>query len=178
MKTGILMTTLILGVTTIAVLNPILSGADEHEANEASTYRAKAAQAKNTLYSTECSACHMAYPPRLLPAEAWKGIMNSLDRHFGDNAELSPEVQAQLTRYLVDNAGTVRGSATPTDNTLPRITTQPWFRHEHNELPDRLVARNPDVRSFSNCAACHTGAAKGRFSEHDIRIPGYGGWDD
>lgn len=178
MKTSMLIATLILGGTAVTLVGPMLSKADEHEAREESTQRAQAAQAKNTLYSNECSACHMAYPPRLLPAEAWKGIMTRLDRHFGDNAELSPEVQAELTRYLVDNAGTGRGYAAPAVDTLPRITDQPWFRHEHDELPRRLVADNPDVRSFSNCVACHTQADKGRFSEHDIRIPGYGGWED
>jgi hypothetical protein len=27
------------------------------------------------------------------------------------------------------------------------------------------------IGSAANCAACHPGAAQGRFSEHDVRIP-------
>jgi mono/diheme cytochrome c family protein len=126
-------------------------------------------------YQTECGACHMAYPAKLLPAGTWTRIMGGLDQHFGDNAELSPALRDELTRYLTDNA---RRSRTATDATPLRITDQRWFLREHREIPKRMVTSNDKVRSFSNCAACHGQAAQGRFSEHGVRIPGYGGWED
>jgi mono/diheme cytochrome c family protein len=33
------------------------------------------------LYKQECAACHMAYPPGLLPARSWTRIMSGLDKH-------------------------------------------------------------------------------------------------
>jgi len=40
------------------------------------------------------------------------------------------------------------------------------------------VKDNPEVGSFSRCDACHTGAAKGSYDEHGVRIPGFGRWED
>ena len=41
-----------------------------------------------------------------------------------------------------------------------------------------MVVNNPRVRSFSNCNACHRYAERGSFNEHEIRIPGYGRYED
>ncbi|MDH5218993.1 MAG: diheme cytochrome c, partial [Gammaproteobacteria bacterium] len=42
----------------------------------------------DSLYKEECSACHMAYQPGLLPARSWEKMMDNLADHFGENAEL------------------------------------------------------------------------------------------
>ena len=131
-----------------------------------------------TRYRAECGSCHTPYPARTLPAPAWRQIMGRLDNHYDDNAELPAETQALLTRYLVDHAGRASRYRAPAGDKLPRITEQPWFTGEHDEIPARMVTGNPKVGSFSNCAGCHTGAAQGRFSEHEVRIPGYGRWED
>jgi len=140
----------------------------------------------NPLYAAECSGCHMAYPPGLLPARSWNKLMAGLDEHFGDNAELDPVVHRKISDYLVASSADssdyrrsrriMRGL--PADQSPVRISDLPYIRHEHDELPARVVRDNPEVRSLSNCDACHQGAQKGSFSEHDIRIPGYGRWDD
>jgi hypothetical protein len=94
--------------------------------------------------------------------------MTGLDRHFGQNAELEPEVRATVERWLVASAGADAGGA----GTSPplRITTLPWFRHEHDEVPARAVAR-PSIRSMANCAACHPGAESWDFDEDRAKIP-------
>ena len=64
------------------------------------------------------------------------------------------------------------GSYSPDDfitGTL-RITETGWFRHEHDEVPAGIWKR-PAVKSAANCAACHTRADAGDFSERNIRIP-------
>jgi hypothetical protein len=33
------------------------------------------------IYKQECAACHLAYPPGLLPARSWSRIMSGLDKH-------------------------------------------------------------------------------------------------
>lgn len=141
---------------------------------------------ESTLYADECGSCHFAYQPGLLPAQSWERIMANLDDHFGENAELGEQALNSLNRYLTENsAGRVRqglpdriSASLGQENAPLRITKTRFFQHEHDEIPGRMVVDNEQVRSFSNCDACHTRAANGSFREHEIRIPGYGHWDD
>jgi hypothetical protein len=41
-----------------------------------------------------------------------------------------------------------------------------------------LVEDNPQVGSFSNCTACHERAEAGSYDEDEVRIAGYGHWED
>lgn len=126
-------------------------------------------------YEQECAACHMAYPPGLLPAPSWQRLMNGLDKHFGVNASLDEATLKTLSSYLLAHAG--RGgqaSAPPQD----RITQSSWFVRKHREFSAQDWA-NPRIKSAANCAACHTGAAQGDFDEDRVRIPsgvGGGSW--
>jgi hypothetical protein len=138
------------------------------------------------LYQEECGSCHFAYQPGLLPAASWQGIMGNLDDHFGENAELDEANRLALQDYLLSqSAGRVdqglpnRISASLGNMSPPlRITKTRFFLHEHDEIPQRMVQGNDQIRSFSNCDACHREAAQGSFREHEIQIPGYGSWDD
>ena len=140
----------------------------------------------NPQYSAECGSCHMAYPPGLLPARSWQKLMGTLSDHFGENAELAPDVAKPLTAYLVANAAD--RAATPrsariahslrADQTPLRITQLPFFTREHRRIPASAGTGNPKVKSLSNCNACHARAAAGSFSEHDIRVPGFRGRAD
>jgi len=118
-------------------------------------------------YRAECASCHIAYPPRLLPARSWRALMAGLDKHFGTDASLDPPGAARITTFLEQNAGRDRrGSSAP----VLRITETRWFGHEHDELPAR-VWNNPKVKSAANCTACHVGADRGNFNEYGIRLP-------
>lgn len=138
------------------------------------------------VYTEECSACHMAYPAGLLPARSWSKLMAGLDDHFGDNAELDDKTRQHLSSFLQANSADQsdyrrsRKFATSIGkhDTPLRITDTPYFRHEHDEIPARLVSPKAKVKSFSQCNSCHAGAAEGLFNEHDIKIPGLGRWDD
>lgn len=132
----------------------------------------------NPLYKEECGSCHLAYSPGMLPASSWQKIMGSLNSHFGDTAELDPVKQKELTQYLMDNSANGSKSRQAAGDKAIRITQQPWFLHEHDEIPARLSIANPAVKSFSNCAACHQRAEQGSFREREINIPGYGRWED
>jgi hypothetical protein len=59
-----------------------------------------------------------------------------------------------------------------------RISQTRWFRAQHHEIPVKMVSNNPGIGNFSRCDACHTRSAQGSFNEHEVRIPGYGRWDD
>jgi hypothetical protein len=121
----------------------------------------------NPAYKAECGSCHVPYPPKLLPAQSWRELMARLDRHFGSDASLDAKTHEELGRYLAANAG--RRDAPP--GAEPRITETRWFRNEHdNEVPAALW-KSAAVKSAANCAACHTRADDGDYSERSLRLP-------
>ncbi|MBI5889942.1 MAG: cytochrome C [Nitrosomonadales bacterium] len=124
--------------------------------------------ATNALWQAECGSCHLAYPPRLLPAESWQELMTGLDKHFGSDASLDAPSAREIGAFLDKNAGRNRHSK-PGKPVL-RITETRWFVHEHDEV-SADVWKNPKVKSAANCAACHTGAETGNYSERSIKIP-------
>ena len=119
-------------------------------------------------YKTECTACHVAYPPGMLPASSWQRLVTHLPNHFGTDASLDPAAMKELSTWLSANAATGRRAAeSPPED---RITRSAWFRRQHDEVPAATWKR-ASVKSASNCAACHSGADRGDFNEHNVRIP-------
>lgn len=127
------------------------------------------AAVQNPAYQQECSACHVAYPPQFLTAASWRAVMAGLDKHFGSDASLDPATQGEILRYLETNAG--RRDTSANGKPLLRITETRWFVHEHSEELPRDVWKNPGVKTAANCAACHTAAEKGDYSERTLRLP-------
>jgi len=123
--------------------------------------------ATDPVWKEECGSCHIAYPPRLLPATTWREMMSGLNKHFGTDASLDAKTAQHISSFLERNAGRERASRK--SSTL-RITDTRWFVHEHDEVPNGVWA-NPEVKTASNCQACHTGAAAGDFDEDSIRLP-------
>ena len=119
-------------------------------------------------YQQECAACHLAYPPGMLPAASWKRVMATLPKHYGTDASLHAATVKELSMWLNANAGTYkRVSEEPPQD---RITTSAWFERKHREVAAPIWKRVA-VGSRANCAACHTRADKGDFNEDNIRIP-------
>lgn len=119
-------------------------------------------------YRDECTACHVAYAPRLLPAESWRRIIGDLSRHYGADASLDTATTNLLSRWLEANAGAGRKMREPPPE--DRITRSAWFVHEHAGISDRTWRTAAQGRP-ANCAACHTLAEQGDFRERNIRIP-------
>lgn len=119
-------------------------------------------------YQQECAACHVAYPPGLLPAASWKRVMGSLSNHYGTDAALDAASVREISGWLQAHAGTdKRVSEEPPQD---RMTRSPWFVRKHREV-DQQVWKQPAVRSAANCAACHSAADKGSFRESEIQFP-------
>jgi hypothetical protein len=130
-------------------------------------------------YVEECGACHTAYAPGLLPARSWSRMLAELDRHFGDDASLEPDVvkrldaairplaadAAQATDLMRRIAQSVPAGATP-----QRVTETGFFRFMHDEVPASIWKRR-QIGSPGNCLACHPKANQGRFLEAEVRIP-------
>lgn len=121
----------------------------------------------------ECGACHVAYPPALLAADSWRAVMAGLDRHFGNDASLDAAKAKPIAAWLATHAAR-RATADAAGRPLLRISETAWFRHEHRAGHEGLTAaawRSKAVGSPANCAACHSGAARGDYAEDGIRLP-------
>jgi hypothetical protein len=166
---------IILTITLLAYL-PYLAADDDE----------RVTPVKNEQYQEECGSCHFAYQPSLLPSRSWQQLMIQLEDHFGDNAELEANTQKTLTDYLVNHSANfsrdqlaIKMVRRLAKNKTPlRITEMPYLKHEHDEIPKKMVTGNTEVKSLSYCDKCHTKAESGSYLEADIRIPGYGRWDD
>jgi len=129
------------------------------------------------VYQTECGACHVPYPGVFLPGKSWDSLLNNLSDHFGDNAELEPDVIKTIQAYLLgrdyDHSSIKRryGNRFDTPGDPLRVTETRFFGAIHHEIPSRLVKDNPKVGSFAKCDVCHRDAQYGSFDEDGVRIP-------
>jgi len=120
----------------------------------------------------ECGACHLAFPPQMLPARSWKKLMGDLANHFGENAGMPEATRAEITAYLAANAGDaalskqgrrfLRGIGA-TETPL-RITQTPFWQAAHEEVSAARFLSDA-VKTPANCVACHRTASKGVFGE-------------
>jgi hypothetical protein len=132
--------------------------------------------AVNQDFARECSACHWAFHPSVLPAASWQGLMGHLDHHFGEDASLSPALVKSITDYLVANASETWD--TKPANLLRRvnadkpyeITAFPFWTRRHREISDATF-KSKEIGSKINCVACHRDAEKGTFHLSAIQIP-------
>jgi hypothetical protein len=200
MRTSIRTLTIItLGILSLSAVGLALGDddEDEHQGREGHggwvAPRPDIAPVANATYAQECGACHLAYQPGLLPALDWERIMSpdALADHYGDDATVSDALRVEIASYLAassadqglssrSRAFAVVGEVSKDQSgaALPRITQTRYFVKEHDEIPAKLVAGNPDVGSFSQCNRCHRGAEEGIYSEKQVSIPGHGRWDD
>lgn len=143
----------------------------------------------NESYGEECGSCHFAYPPGLLTEASWSKLLNgaALENHFGENAELDDETLADIQAFVFSNsaeksyykrARKIARSVADLKEVPLRITEVPYIKRKHHELTDAMIVGNPDVKSFSNCNACHTQAEKAVFDDDTVKIPNFEEWDD
>jgi hypothetical protein len=135
---------------------------------------------KDTIYVEECGACHLAYPPGLLPVDSGRKIMGGLADHFGESAELDEETADYITNYLEQEALRPGKPTTmsemlrnlPADPPL-RITEFPAFLGAHEIIAEQLQMDEFPEGFLSPCADCHRQAADALFDK-ELLHPGYG----
>lgn len=171
-----------LSIAALLMAGGIYAYADE-EHEEGKTHEIGAVKPMNpqdiasaALYQKECGSCHMAYQPEFLPKRSWVKMMNTLENHFGTDASLDPQDQKAIQNVLMTHASKNDRISDIRGGTALRISQTPHFVREHREIPKKMVVQ-PEVKSFSNCTACHTKAASGSYREREIRIPNYGRWE-
>ena len=140
----------------------------------------------DSFYAKECSSCHFAYQPGLLPQRSWVKLMGDLENHFDTDASLESEDNKKILNYLVNNSAEKFTNykrskkinrSIPKNETPIAITKTPYIIKKHREIRENLITQK-EVGSLANCMACHTTADKGSYSERDINIPNYGKWED
>ena len=126
------------------------------------------AVAPNAKHQQECSSCHVAYPPGLLPAASWERIVGHLNKHYGTDASLDAATTAEIGAWLQAHAA--KDGRLAQEPAQDRISKAGWFVRQHDEVSANTWKR-ASIGSPSNCSACHAEAGKGNFSEHQVRIP-------
>lgn len=132
----------------------------------------------NAVWRAECSSCHLAYHPTLLPARSWERMLREQDKHFGEALGLdepaTQEILAFLTKYSADTRMTETaykiGKSIPSNVAPLRITESDYWKKKHDEIPDKIW-RSKKVGAKSNCGACHRDAESGTFEDAAMRIP-------
>ncbi len=132
----------------------------------------------NDFYRKECGACHFLYQPGLLPERSWIKIMDTLDKHFGEDASLDSAAKEKIKKYLVQNSAeksaskrskrilsSIKSSSTPA-----RISETPYIQSKHRRI-SKDVFKRESIKSISNCIACHKTADEGFYEDDDVVIP-------
>ena len=135
---------------------------------------------KDAIYVEECGACHLAYPPGLLPVDSGLKIMQGLADHFGESAELDEETTDYITKYLHQEALRAGVPTTMSEmlRNLPddpplRITEFPAFLGAHQIILEQLQMDEFPTGFLSPCADCHRQAPDALFDK-ELLHPGYG----
>lgn len=145
--------------------------AEDHEE------RKGAQRSSNSVYKAVCGECHLAYPPRLLPAVSWSEIVDKPGKHAGGDLELKDNEKSAVKKYLAEKSADRRPSkkrgkvATPAAGDGPiRISEIPRIKEKHREIAQEVFARK-SIGSRGNCIACHKTAESGDFDEDNVSIP-------
>lgn len=99
----------------------------------------------NPTWKEECGSCHVTFPPQLLTKENWRQLISSLDKHFGENATLDPEVAKEILDFLLSQAGSVFDGYRSESGM--RITDTPWFSQKHGKVSKKPGPSRPSKAS-------------------------------
>ena len=140
----------------------------------------------NELYKKECATCHYGYQPGLLPTQSWEFIMQNLENHYGSDASIDDETNKSILSYLLANASqnamNYKKSAKITKSLengvlYKSITEIPYHIKKHRKIEKWMITQK-EVKTLSNCTACHKKADQGIYGDDSVNIPNYGVWRD
>lgn len=134
--------------------------------------------ADNAQWREECGSCHVAFHPNLLPTRSWQRLMAEQQQHFGADLALDAPTTTALLTFLTSHSADSRAteasfkidrSIKPGD-TLLRITETPYWVKKHRDIAPAYWT-SPQVKSRSNCTACHSDAEAGTFQDAAMHLP-------
>lgn len=134
--------------------------------------------ADNDTWRSECSDCHMAYHPSLLPKRSWQQLLAGQHEHFAEDLDLDDETIDELMAFFMANSaeqGLTEPSTkilfyTPADETPLRISETHYIKRKHAEI-DEACWSQPQVLSRANCNACHLDAEQSTYEDSDMHLP-------
>jgi len=136
-----------------------------------------APKVNNATYQKNCSACHFAYQPGLLPAGSWKALLEKPDGHAGGALSFDDKTMSELKNYLMQNSAENSGwekskkILSSTINEAPvRISEVSYIKRKHWGVRNSIFQRS-SIGSRGNCIACHRSAETGLYDEDDVNIP-------
>ena len=124
------------------------------------------------VVKAECGTCHLPFAASMLPASSWKRMMGELQNHFGEDASVDAATAATIEAYLTANAADT-GGRTHSRKLLrgvslasapQRISELPKWVDEHRKVA-AWEWTSKEVRSKSNCVACHRDAERGFYED-------------
>ncbi|MDH6055653.1 cytochrome C [Umezakia ovalisporum] len=115
------------------------------------------------LYLENCSSCHIALPPQVLPSQTWRNLLED-SQHYG--VQIKPLIDPPRTlvwRYLSNFSRTqLKDEATPY-----RVNSSRYFQALHPQVD------LPRPVKVSSCVSCHPSGKNGNFrrlsGEWDVR---------
>ncbi|WP_066375674.1 MULTISPECIES: diheme cytochrome c [unclassified Anabaena] len=105
------------------------------------------------LYLENCSGCHIALPPAVLPTQTWRNLIED-SQHYG--VTLKPLIDPPrmlVWRYL----STFSRSQLPDENTPYRVNNSRYFKALHPQVD------LPRPVQISGCISCHPSAKDFNF---------------
>lgn len=101
------------------------------------------------LYFKNCSTCHFAIPPEVLPTETWKRILENPEKHYGTKLpKLYAPERLLIWTYLREFSRSLNsGELDPTV-----IARSRYFKALHPQVQFKKPI------SVENCISCHPGA--------------------
>jgi hypothetical protein len=126
----------------------------------------------SAVYEKECGSCHFPYQAGWLPQRSWRRLMDTLDQHFGDSAQLSADLREQVGSYLEANAADRAGNARSREimraiapgDTPVSITKVLYVGGIHGGFLDPAFRGQPQVKTLAQCPVCHQKAHRGWFA--------------
>ena len=134
--------------------------------------------ADNAQWREECGSCHLAFHPNLLPSRSWTRIINEQAQHFGSDLAFDAATSTALLNFLIANSADshatevafkIDRSIKPAQTPL-RITETPYWIKKHRNIA-AADWQSAQVKSKTNCAACHLDAEAGTFQDAAMQIP-------
>jgi mono/diheme cytochrome c family protein len=108
------------------------------------------------LYLANCSSCHIALSPAVLPTSSWQKLLEELNQHYGK--QLPPIVSFDLIaiwEYLKAYSRPLIAN----EKTPYRVSASRYFKALHPRV------ELPRPTTMNSCITCHPGATKYNFRQ-------------
>jgi len=105
------------------------------------------------LYLENCSSCHIALPPSVLPTQTWKNLLED-SQHYG--VQLKPLIdppRVLVWKYL----STFSRPLQKEEETPYRVNSSRYFKALHPRV------KLPSPVQIGSCVSCHPSAAQFNF---------------